>query len=754
MIVTRQNYKYFLPHIKQIITKSDFIAIDLEMTGTTFNKSINNSSLDSLNFRYFKHYHSIKNFMPLQLGICCVNVEKQEFFPFSFYLFPKDSGLFNIDSSTIEFLTENGYDFNKTFYEGIPFQLDNKENNSQTGNEIKYTKNNKPEEMIFAFETANTIKTFIECYNIRKEIETDYQQYKENKNNNEDSSLKKETVLARKIKENYIKKLEKLNSQEILDLNKPINNYYDIDISNIKKTYISNFLSNLKTYMNDEIIDIEIIINSEGTKLLRATITSKEEISDKFLKLRLSKDRKQLISWLKYNSSYYLSSKNNLSEAWKSLVLHCCLNNVVNSKDYQLGKIKKSLEDLISETFLEGFNEEAIDYLINSLIKIDLSSSNTKNNVSSDLNNIIKEFKLMSTNKIGSEKINFSDLMKFILEKKKPIITHNGLLDISHIYDKFINELPKEYSTFSNSIRKSFNNELYDTKYIMESSLHLKQYFKGKTGLEETSQQILQELIKKTERTIKNEVNSSNLDKGKNTNNGKLKESENDLSDVIFEKDIHKLRLFLINNENENISDNKDSRYKILQKKRKKMSIEEVIEDNLFGVNNHDAGYDAYITSKLFIKLHQVLFSNKSKVYETIISNFSTFKNKLNYSSGMYTWDFNEITNNNKIPENNISEVFVLRGFINEFIDGDELTTLLTKFLEVKDVKLFKNYRNNNVFFTLFKNEKIIELNEAIDDSIEKGIKLDYKEKELLIIKYSDYIASLKNNIQSEFECI
>jgi hypothetical protein len=76
---------------------------------------------------------------------------------------------------------------------------------------------------------------------------------------------------------------------------------------------------------------------------------------------------------------------------------------------------------------------------------------------------------------IGAEKedledgFGFMDIIDLIIEMKKPLITHNGFLDILHFYDKFIADLPETQNDF----KQGFNQNvpfLVDTKFMLNNS--------------------------------------------------------------------------------------------------------------------------------------------------------------------------------------------------------------------------------------------------------------------------------------------
>ncbi|KAH0486970.1 MAG: uncharacterized protein KVP18_001004 [Porospora cf. gigantea A] len=67
-------------------------------------------------------------------------------------------------------------------------------------------------------------------------------------------------------------------------------------------------------------------------------------------------------------------------------------------------------------------------------------------------------------------------LFELIIEKEKPLVTHNGLLDMMHIYDKFVADVRtiQTVSSFRKEVLKLFSGGLYDTKYIANHGRTLK----------------------------------------------------------------------------------------------------------------------------------------------------------------------------------------------------------------------------------------------------------------------------------------
>ncbi|ORM40700.1 Target of EGR1 protein 1 [Babesia sp. Xinjiang] len=67
-------------------------------------------------------------------------------------------------------------------------------------------------------------------------------------------------------------------------------------------------------------------------------------------------------------------------------------------------------------------------------------------------------------------------LVKAVVESRKPVVVHNGLLDLFHVCDKFIAALPEEPQEIIRMIYEKLGPAIYDTKvvarYLQESGLH------------------------------------------------------------------------------------------------------------------------------------------------------------------------------------------------------------------------------------------------------------------------------------------
>ncbi|XP_027216827.2 target of EGR1 protein 1 isoform X1 [Penaeus vannamei] len=66
------------------------------------------------------------------------------------------------------------------------------------------------------------------------------------------------------------------------------------------------------------------------------------------------------------------------------------------------------------------------------------------------------------------ENPNIRHVLSSIVEHRKPVVVHNGLLDLVYLYQAFYAELPKKSETFAADLSDMFQCGVYDTKYIAE----------------------------------------------------------------------------------------------------------------------------------------------------------------------------------------------------------------------------------------------------------------------------------------------
>ncbi|KAK6170289.1 hypothetical protein SNE40_018712 [Patella caerulea] len=138
MEVTRTNFNELLDDISNAIKQASFIAFDAEFTGLEDTKQGHALPFDTPEERYTKLRKGSLDFLVLQFGLCTFkydNKKKRHIAqPFNFYVFPKPYSRqapdrrFMCQSSSIDFLVSQGFDFNKVFCEGIPYLTPTQEN--------------------------------------------------------------------------------------------------------------------------------------------------------------------------------------------------------------------------------------------------------------------------------------------------------------------------------------------------------------------------------------------------------------------------------------------------------------------------------------------------------------------------------------------------------------------------------------------------------------------------------------------------
>ncbi|XP_034043619.1 poly(A)-specific ribonuclease PARN isoform X2 [Thalassophryne amazonica] len=133
MEVTRKNYKECLNAVYSAIQEADFLAIDGEFSGISDGPNVSalTNGLDTPEERYTKLKKHSMDFLLFQFGLCTFTYDQMESKyitkPFNFYVFPKPFNRTSPDikficqSSSIDFLASQGFDFNKVFCHGIPY---------------------------------------------------------------------------------------------------------------------------------------------------------------------------------------------------------------------------------------------------------------------------------------------------------------------------------------------------------------------------------------------------------------------------------------------------------------------------------------------------------------------------------------------------------------------------------------------------------------------------------------------------------
>lgn len=130
--VTKSNFDTSLADLRGHVRDSDFVAIDLEMTGVTSAPWREMFEFDRFDVRYLKVKDSAEKFAVVQFGVCPFRWDssKKSFVahPHNFYIFPRQevgggdtSYEFLCQTSSIDFLAKYQFDFNVCIKEGISY---------------------------------------------------------------------------------------------------------------------------------------------------------------------------------------------------------------------------------------------------------------------------------------------------------------------------------------------------------------------------------------------------------------------------------------------------------------------------------------------------------------------------------------------------------------------------------------------------------------------------------------------------------
>ncbi|KAF7831267.1 poly(A)-specific ribonuclease PARN isoform X1 [Senna tora] len=132
--VTKTNFEASLAQLRHHVRDSDFVAIDLEMTGITSAPWRESFEFDRSDVRYLKVKDSADKFAVVQFGVCPFRWDPSKqiliAYPHNFYVFPRQelTGLgpryeFLCQTTSIDFLAKYQFDFNTCIHEGFLLSL-------------------------------------------------------------------------------------------------------------------------------------------------------------------------------------------------------------------------------------------------------------------------------------------------------------------------------------------------------------------------------------------------------------------------------------------------------------------------------------------------------------------------------------------------------------------------------------------------------------------------------------------------------
>ncbi|KAF8821641.1 CAF1 family ribonuclease [Cardiosporidium cionae] len=121
-VTSIETWNTHLPFLLGAIRKSEFVSIDLELTGL----HTRNERFIGVERCYEAHKEGANSFVPLQIGICAArrseaSSRKWILTPSSIYIFPREERVFQVSAGTLSFLRENNFDFNKWISSGVGY---------------------------------------------------------------------------------------------------------------------------------------------------------------------------------------------------------------------------------------------------------------------------------------------------------------------------------------------------------------------------------------------------------------------------------------------------------------------------------------------------------------------------------------------------------------------------------------------------------------------------------------------------------
>ncbi|XP_075409985.1 poly(A)-specific ribonuclease PNLDC1 [Tenrec ecaudatus] len=138
MDVSAEEFEQILPVLQELVLGADFVALDIEFTGLRSNlpgpQQI--SLFDLPSEWYLKTRLSVQQFTICQIGLSVFSRVKGEYNKYvshscNFFLFPTTFGIldseFSFQASSVQFLNQYGFDYNKFLKNGIPYMNEEQE---------------------------------------------------------------------------------------------------------------------------------------------------------------------------------------------------------------------------------------------------------------------------------------------------------------------------------------------------------------------------------------------------------------------------------------------------------------------------------------------------------------------------------------------------------------------------------------------------------------------------------------------------
>ncbi|XP_049760909.1 poly(A)-specific ribonuclease PNLDC1 isoform X2 [Elephas maximus indicus] len=138
MDVGAEEFEQLLPLLQELVLRADFVGLDIEFTGlrSTLSRPQQISLFDLPSEWYLKSRQSVQQFTICQIGLSVFSRVKGESNKYvshscNFFLFPTTFGIldseFSFQASSVQFLNQYGFDYNKFLKNGIPYMNEEQE---------------------------------------------------------------------------------------------------------------------------------------------------------------------------------------------------------------------------------------------------------------------------------------------------------------------------------------------------------------------------------------------------------------------------------------------------------------------------------------------------------------------------------------------------------------------------------------------------------------------------------------------------